>query len=322
MGTHNSDDTRDRLYKEVERACGDCTSNLVSLSGGLDSSIIAYMRAKNGKQDTAVAVVAEDFVSTDLTYCQMVAKELRLPLSIHNAGMATILDGVEETIRILGNFNDIEIRNSVVMYMAIKWAKDNGAGSIITGDGADELFAGYSFLRDKSGDQLQKELDRIYSTMHFPAQKIGESLGVVVESPFLDGRVVELARQIPPDQKTGDAKGARYGKLILRHIFDGLMLDSIVWRQKSPMQDGAGTSGLTGMFESVITDESFAEKSNNVKRCDGVTIRSKESMHYYEIYNKLFGSPVNEQAHDACPYCGHEVHGSRFCRMCGAFPIH
>ena len=32
------------------------------------------------------------------------------------------------------------------MYLAIKWAKDNGFDSIITGDGADELFAGYNFL--------------------------------------------------------------------------------------------------------------------------------------------------------------------------------
>ena len=55
----------------------------------------------------------------------------------------------------MGNFNDIEIRNNVVMYMAARWARDNGERSIITGDGADELFAGYRFLVNKSQEELE-----------------------------------------------------------------------------------------------------------------------------------------------------------------------
>jgi asparagine synthase (glutamine-hydrolysing) len=53
------------LYKVLEGACNSCESNLISLSGGLDSSIIAYF-LKQRKPKT-VAVISEDFVSTDLT---------------------------------------------------------------------------------------------------------------------------------------------------------------------------------------------------------------------------------------------------------------
>ena len=164
---------------------------MIALSGGLDSSIIAYFLKQ--RKPRTIAIISEDFVSTDLTYCQKIAKYMELNLSIFNASTSTILDAIEETIKILKNFNDIEIRNNVVMYLAIKWAKENGEDSIITGDGADELFAGYNFLLHKSVKELEKETKRICSVMHFPTLKIGKSLGVNIESPFLNDAVIELA---------------------------------------------------------------------------------------------------------------------------------
>jgi len=138
------EDISKNLYQILEESCNSCQSNLISLSGGLDSSIITYFLRK--RDLNSVAIISEDFVSTDLTYCQMISKEMKIPLSIYNVSTSTILEAIENTIKILKNFNDIEIRNNVVMYLAIKWAKENDQKSIITGDGADELFAGYNFL--------------------------------------------------------------------------------------------------------------------------------------------------------------------------------
>ena len=152
------DDFSKNLYAVLEESCNSSKSNLISLSGGLDSSVIAYFFRQ--RKSKAVTVIADDFVSTDLTYCQMISKAMELPLTIFNVKTDLILEAIEETIGILQNFNDIEIRNNVVMYLAIKWAKDNGEKSIITGDGADELFAGYSFLISKSEDELEKEIKR------------------------------------------------------------------------------------------------------------------------------------------------------------------
>ena len=307
------------LYNALEESCNSCKSNLISLSGGLDSTIIAYF-LKQRKPNT-VAVIAEDFVSTDLTYCQMVSKEMQLPLAIYNVKTAEILEAVEETIKILKNFNDIEIRNNVVMYLAIKWAKENGEKSIITGDGADELFAGYSFLINKLEDKLEAEIKRVCSVMHFPTQEIGKALGIGIESPFLNDAVVKLAEKIPANLKVKNEKEKRHGKWILRKIFEEYIPHQIAWREKSPMQDGSGTAGLTNLFDSIINEETFVEKKLTTEKEDGVIIRSRESMHYYEIFKKSFGSPVDSNAENACPYCKHEVKNSKFCRMCGAFPI-
>ena len=292
---------------------------MISLSGGLDSSIIAYFL--KDKNPSGVAIISEDFVSTDLTYCQMISKEMGIPLSIYNVSTATILEAIENTIKILKNFNDIEIRNNVVMYLAIKWAKENNQKSIITGDGADEIFAGYNFLVNKSEKELEDEIKRVCSIMHFPTQKIGKALGIEIESPFLNQKVIELANQIPVKLKVKEENNKRYGKWILRKTFEKHIPFQIAWRRKSPMQEGAGTSGLTNLFESIINEESYVEKKLTVEKEDEVVIRSRESMYYYEIFKKKYGLPVNRNAENSCPYCKHEVKNSKFCRMCGAFPI-
>ena len=307
------------IYNVLEESCNECKSNLISLSGGLDSSIIAYF-LKPRKPNT-VAIIAEDFVSTDLTYCQMISKEMELPLTIYNVRTEEILEAIEGTIQILKNFNDIEIRNNVVMYLAIKWAKKNGEKSVITGDGADELFAGYSFLINKSEEELTTEIKRICSIMHFPTQKIGKALGVTIESPFLNENVIKLAEEIPVSLKVREEKGKRQGKWILRKTFEKHIPHQIAWREKSPMQEGSGTAGLTNLFDSIIGEEQFVEKKLSVEKTDRVIIRSRESMHYYEIFKKLFGTPVDSKSDEVCPYCKHHVGKSKFCRMCGAFPI-
>jgi asparagine synthase (glutamine-hydrolysing) len=313
------DEFSKNLYTVLEESCNSSKSNLISLSGGLDSSVIAYFFGQ--RKPKAVTVIADDFISTDLTYCQMISKEMQLPLTIFNVKTDLILEAIEETIGILQNFNDIEIRNNVVMYLAIKWAKDNGEKSIITGDGADELFAGYSFLISKSEDELEKEIKRICSIMHFPTQKIGKALGVNIESPFLNEKVMKLANEIPVNLKVADENGKRHGKWIVRKTFERHIPKQIAWREKSPMQDGSGTAGLTSLFESIIPEERFVEKKLTVEKDDGVVIRSRESMHYYDIFKRLFGSPVDAKAEYTCPYCKHDVGQSKFCRMCGAFPI-
>jgi asparagine synthase (glutamine-hydrolysing) len=208
------------------------------------------------------------------------------------------------------------------MYIAIKWAKDHGFNRIITGDGADELFAGYSFLVKKPEDEIERELERISSIMHFPTQKIGKFLGITVESPFLDEKIIELAKSIPANLKVNTENDRKYGKWILRKTFESKIPSQIAWRDKSPMQDGAGTKGLTNLFDTIISDKIFSEKKKKIEQEHKVTIRSKESLHYFEIYKNLFGlSRDFSEESISCPYCHFSTENSKFCRMCGAYPI-
>ena len=304
------------ILKEVTERCN---SEWIALSGGLDSSILAHLLKE--KKLNAVTIITKDFLGTDLTYSQIVAKHTDLPLSLLHIEMKELLDSIDETIKILKNFNDIEIRNSIVPYMYLNSLKNKGINSIITGDGADEIFAGYNFLLKKPEEELEDELKRIKEIMHFPSRDIAEVLGMKIETPFLDQKVMEYSDKLPISEKINSKDGIKFGKWILRETFEDVLPANIVWREKSPMQDGSGTSNLTNLFNTIITDEIFSEKKTEILDEDGLYIRSKESLHYYECFKK--SNTINKSDSDnRCPDCNYELNlNSRFCRMCGKFPI-
>ena len=310
-----------QIYAILDEVISQCEADWISLSGGLDSSIIGHFI--KDRSPKAIVVITEDFIASDLSYSQIVSKHLGIPLEIHNVRTEQILDGIENTIKILKNFNDIEIRNSVVMYMSLDALNKKGVKSVLTGDGADEIFAGYNFLLKKSKTELTGELKRIEKIMHFSSQEIAKIFGIKIESPFLDDRVMEFAQSIPLSMKVKQKNHKVFGKYILRKTFEDYLPTSIVWREKSPMQEGAGTSGLTNLFETIITDAAFSEKTKEIKEKDNVTIRSKESLQYYQIFKENFDlSKESDSNKKLCPDCTSEIdENSKFCRMCGKFPI-
>ena len=309
----------DQCRRVLQSSVTECKSKWIALSGGLDSSILAYLLKDQKPQ--AITIITKDFLGTDLTYAQIIAKHTELPLSLMQVSMEEMLDSINETIKILGNFNDIEIRNSIVPYIYLNSLKKKGVDSVITGDGADEVFAGYNFLLKKSEKELVEELKRIKKIMHFPSKDIAESLNMRVETPFLNEDVIEFSDSLPISKKINQKEEKRFGKWILREAFEKNLPENIIWREKSPMQDGSGTVNLTNLFNTIITDDIFSQKKTKILEEDGVYIRTKESLHYYECFRKS-NSIKKSNSHEKCPDCNYAINlNSKFCRMCGKFPI-
>ena len=87
------------------------------------------------------------------------------------------------------------------------------------------------------------------------------------------------------------------------------------------MQDGSGTNHLTSLFNCMMNDDTYFEKRNKIKKDYNVSIRSKESMYYFEIFKDLHDFDQSQDHEGSCPYCHYKTENSKFCRMCGAFPI-
>ena len=207
-------------------------------------------------------------------------------------------------------------------YLYLSALKEENVSKVVTGDGADEIFAGYNFLIQKDHTEIKNELKRMREIMHFPSQKIAHELGMSIEMPFIGEKIINLAETLPIDSLVNKKNGITFGKWILRKAFENDLPNSVIWRQKTPMQDGSGTSALTKLFESIITDDIFNEKSKKIKEKDGVTIRTKESLHYYETYRKEFEIPDTKNGMNLCSDCNSEItNNSKFCRMCGKFPL-
>ena len=304
----------------LEEITSQCDADWIAFSGGLDSSILGQIKKEQGLN--AITIITKDFLGTDLEYSQIMGKHIGVHLELRYVNINEILNAVKGTIKILKNFNDIEIRNSIVSYIYLNTLKEKNVKKVITGDGADEIFAGYNFLIKKNHAELRTELRRMKEIMHFTSQKIASELGISVQMPYINENVIKLAETLPIEHLVNQKNGVKFGKWVLRKAFENDLPPSVIWREKTPMQDGSGTTGLTKMFDSVITDDVYQEKTKKIKSKDGVTIRTKESLHYYELYRENFKVPEYDGNKNICPDCNAElITNSKFCRMCGKFPL-
>ena len=87
---------------------------------------------------------------------------------------------------------------------------------VLTGEGADELFAGYEYLRDFADpDELHAELVRTVRGLHNlnlqRCDRVTMAHGLEARVPFLDREVIALALRLPPAGKLAGPGGPRSG---------------------------------------------------------------------------------------------------------------
>jgi asparagine synthase (glutamine-hydrolysing) len=126
--------------------------------------------------------------------------------------------------------------------------------AVLTGEGADELFAGYTYHHDYVDDPraLADELTRSLGTMHNinlqRVDRVTMSESLEARTPFLDRELIDFAQSIPADLKmrrtdpaAPDATGATTEKWILRKACEDLLPPDLVWRKKAQFDEGSGT---------------------------------------------------------------------------------
>ncbi len=308
------------LREKLAHAVQDMSYDGTLLSGGLDTAIINYIASGQKNALQAVTVGFEGSPMQDLKYARIVAKELGLKHHVRTFDLEEVKRAAREVVKITRSFDPMEVRNSVSIYVALKEAGNLGMKTVLTGDGGDELFAGYSFLYNLPLEKLQQELEGIWKIMIFSSVPIAESLGMKAELPYLEQGVKEFSMGIPAELKVGWRNGVKFGKWILRRAYKGCLPDDIIWRVKAPIEVGSGTTVLPEKFGAIIEDEFFESERRRVREEDGVYLRSKEQFYYYDIYNSIFGPPKTDNPdRRTCPYCKINIpQDARFCRTCGA----
>ena len=69
-------------------------------------------------------------------------------------------------------------------------------------------------------NEIKDNLKRIWKIMHFPTQKIGKSLKITIESPFLSNEMLNFAKSLPVDHNVRNEMDQKFGKWILRKTFE------------------------------------------------------------------------------------------------------
>jgi len=220
----------------------------VFLSGGLDSSLIAAIASelRPGLKTFAVGLAG----SPDLEAARRVARHLGTD---HYESILSVEDVMRDLPRILYHLESFDrdlVRSAVPCYYVSKLAAEH-VKVVLTGEGADEIFAGYSY--HKSYDDLaalQAELRRSVLSMHdINLQRVDRMTmahGLEARVPFLDRDMLDLAFRIPAALKL--PAETRTEKWVLRKAFEELLPDEIIWRKKQQFDQG---SGIADLLESV-----------------------------------------------------------------------
>ena len=302
----------DRLLTDVEETCELIRETLIRAvkkrlladreihvgsfcSGGIDSSLVAAIAAEEIPHLHTFVVGMRDEngdESDDLKASRVAAAHIG---STHHELIFTedeYYEALPTVIKKLESYDPSLVRCAVPCYFTCKCAA-HYVTVVLTGEGADELFTGYHYMKHYPTDVLNKEARRCIGNLHNinlqRADRMGMYFSLELRVPFLDVEMVDLAMKIPPELKIRQSEkvGDRIEKWILRKAFEdtNYLPDDILWRYKVQYTQGAGCEDLgERLAESEISEDEFERiKAENPQ----ATLNSREAAYYYKIFRQF-----------------------------------
>jgi asparagine synthase (glutamine-hydrolysing) len=262
-------------------------------SGGLDSSLIAAIAAEEIPNLHTFAVGMKDRdgnLSDDLKAGRIVADHIG---STHHELIFTEEDyyqALPTVIHKLESYDPSLVRCAVPCYFTCKLAAQY-VTVVLTGEGADEIFAGYHYMKHLPMNRLNQEVQRNIKNLHNinlqRADRIGMYFSLELRVPFLDVRMIDLAMKMSPQLKIKKHGDERIEKWILRKAFQGTdyIPDQILWRYKAQYTQGAGCEQLgEKLAHSEISDKEYRQiKRDNPQ----ASINSREAAYYFKIFRQF-----------------------------------
>jgi len=282
----SSEELRDVLVGSVrQQLMGDVPVG-VFLSGGLDSSLVAAIAARElpaGERLQTFAVGLEG--SSDLEAARAAAEFLGREHTERVYTAAEALSAVPHVVRAIEHFDPSLVRSAVPNYLLAELTAKH-VKVVLTGEGADELFAGYDYLRELSGDgELHAEIVRTVEGLHNlnlqRCDRVTMAHGLEARVPFLDREVIALALRLPAEAKLAGPQDPE--KRLLREAFEGWLPEELLWRGKEQFGDGSGAASvlIAAMEDSVREDELQAERGELEP-----PLRTREELAYFRIWKR------------------------------------
>lgn len=316
------------------------------LSGGVDTCAILQACNKLGITFNAAVTVVTGSDSPDYGFSRAAAKQEENEDMTHYVVTLNPQELTEKylqpCIQQLKVFDGMTLRNSLVVAAAFdkvaSLGRDGGFKHVVVGDGADELFGGYSFTwKTLDPVEWKEKRDSMCRKWTFATEALANIYGLSSHSPFLEPKVVQWALE---NTQRDDCIGVRdiqlfyggefqpheTGKLILREAYSTVSS----WRRKDPIEVGSGVAiiGHDDYWKDIVSDDEFEhEAALLLKR--GFVITSKEYLVNFRSFEACFGKdggvvelpnkkrlPLGQ----GCVGCCFDIGDSTFCHICGAYP--
>ncbi len=281
---------RDCLVASVEKRLVSDVPVGVFLSGGLDSSLVAALMSEKIPNLHSFSVGTPQ--GQDPLYARRVARYLG---TVHHERIYTEADMIRvlpTVIYHLESFDFALVRSAIANYFVAELASQF-VKVVLVGEGSDELFGGYHYLKGISDRQLfHRELLAITSQLHNSnlqrVDRMTMAHSVEGREPYLDLDLLKTALAIPIELKRRDG----IEKWVLRKAFEGVLPDEVLWREKEKFSRGAGSALVfERIAEREISDSEF-ERERRLE--NGLKLRSKEELYYYRLWRRYFPDTVTK----------------------------
>ncbi len=279
----------------------------VLLSGGLDSSIVSAVakryaahRIEDDDRSDAWFPTLHSFAiglegSPDLAAAAKVAEHIG---TVHHEFHFTVqegLDALRDVIYHLETYDVTTVRASTPMYLMARRIRAMGIKMVLSGEGADEVFAGYLYFHKAPNarelhEETVRKLERLHSFDCLRANKSMAAWGVEARVPFLDLEFLEVAMNLDPARKLVAPGGIE--KKILREAFADHLPEVVLKRQKEQFSDGVGYGWIDALKEHAASRVSDQDMENAHYRFGQNTPDTKEGYLYRSIFEEHFPLPA------------------------------
>lgn len=209
----------------------------VAFSGGLDSSLIAFLARNLGVDANLIYVSLKD--QPEIEHAKMAAEELRMPIHIHLYNEGEVEETLPKVLWLIEEADPIKTSVGIPMYWTAERAAEAKFRVLLAGQGADELFGGYKRYVDlyarlggeKARETIFKDTLKMYEGNFERDFKICNFHNLELRIPFASYKIAKFAAELPLQLKIElPDNGLR--KLVLRRVAENLGLPKIIVEKK------------------------------------------------------------------------------------------
>ena len=264
------------------------------LSGGMDSSVINFLANDFYKETFGNDARLKTFTlgvgeSDDIRNARLLADHINSDHHELIVDLNEILSVLSEVIYYLESFDPSLVRSSVSNYLISKYASNQGIDLLLSGEGGDEIFCGYIYLKDFPVEELFSRQMECIGFLHNNASlrldRMNNCNSVRVVAPLISGELFRYVLAVTSEYKQKQEGDQKIEKWIFRKAFKQYLPEAITRRVKQEFSQGSGSADvLPSYFEKAVDTKEFKSA-----RVDYPMIRSKEEFYYFQIFTKHFG---------------------------------
>lgn len=248
---------KEKMYDVVETI--EANNIGIAFSGGVDSSLLTQICKDVGKTITLLTVSFSSL--KDINIAKEVSRSFDLQLSYDIITMEELERGLKTVLSIIEFEKIAQLENAICFYYVFNLASKYRINTVLSANGADELFCGYNVYRNSCKDESLRKLMYMLVEIAKKDQKEFEKLSALFDiqylCPFLSDNFIEFAITIPMKFKI-KSKDDELRKHILRKVALEIGIPkTIALRPKKAFQY---SSGLHKLIAKLAKRHGFTKK--------------------------------------------------------------